>query len=243
MKTTPKSPKADKTMTKNKQKNKGNAKKDEFNIILEESQKKVAKKKVDLKDNAQNYCICKYSADKIFTGPSKYFSQEALKAYNNNFLGERHLEMIYATLTSWGMHRMGKSGSKMPDYDVFVKSINNNKKELTDLSNKKIEGLPKNELKKLLLIIDNICFGDECHRLAGSTTGSRIVSASKILAHILPDLVPPIDREYTAKYLNIYINSLRDERILLCSTMLLLHDFYHKGNGKQDNEKIQWLKL
>jgi len=36
-------------------------------------------------------------------------------------------------------------------------------------------------------------------RLRASTSASRLVSGSKTLHHVLPDLMPPIDREYTFK--------------------------------------------
>lgn len=50
-------------------------------------------------------------ANNSFLGPSLYFSQEALKACQTDFLGERHIEMVYATLASWGMHRTGTGGA------------------------------------------------------------------------------------------------------------------------------------
>jgi len=36
---------------------------------------------------------------------------------------ERFIEYIYATLASWGMHRMGPGSSKMEDYDKFKFSV------------------------------------------------------------------------------------------------------------------------
>jgi hypothetical protein len=44
---------------------------------------------------------------KDFGGPSVYFHIQAIKEQATNFLSDRHIEMIYATLASWGMHRMG----------------------------------------------------------------------------------------------------------------------------------------
>ena len=46
-----------------------------------------------------------------FEGPSLYFSMEALKSCRKDFFGERHIEMVYATLVAWGMHRTGKGES------------------------------------------------------------------------------------------------------------------------------------
>ncbi len=44
---------------------------------------------------------------KEFGGPSIYFHVQAIAEQGSHFLSDRHIEMIYATLASWGMHRMG----------------------------------------------------------------------------------------------------------------------------------------
>ena len=46
----------------------------------------------------------------LFVGPSLYFHQKALECYEKEFLSDRHLEYVYATLVAWGMHRMGPGG-------------------------------------------------------------------------------------------------------------------------------------
>jgi len=38
-----------------------------------------------------------------FGGPCRYFHDECLRAGLDKFLSERHIEMLYATLTSWGI--------------------------------------------------------------------------------------------------------------------------------------------
>src|SRR5271168_3800132 len=42
-----------------------------------------------------------------FGGPWVYFHEQCLLAGAEKFLSLRHIEMLYATLTAWGMHRMG----------------------------------------------------------------------------------------------------------------------------------------
>lgn len=129
-----------------------------------------------------------------FGGPSIYFHQQALIECNNNFLSDRHLEMIYATLSSWGMHRMGKTQTKMVDFDVFKKSTERFKNDLIDLRLLALENF-NSEPTELLNRIQEICFG-----LNVSVSKSKIVGNSKALAHILPNLVPPVDRQYTIRF-------------------------------------------
>jgi hypothetical protein len=47
-----------------------------------------------------------------FGGPSVYFHVQAIKQQEMGFMSDRHIEMIYATLASWGMHRMGDTRTK-----------------------------------------------------------------------------------------------------------------------------------
>jgi hypothetical protein len=71
--------------------------------------------------NAENYHDAYYKAE-IFRGHSLYFHERAL-ATRNNPASLTHLEYVYATLASWGMHRMGRGGSKMRSLDFFLKAF------------------------------------------------------------------------------------------------------------------------
>lgn len=132
---------------------------------------------------------------KDFGGPSLYFHQRALQELNNSFLSTNHLEMIYATLTAWGMHRMGETKTKIIEFDAFCKSIQKNENELLSLKELRIENLQEKEFTELIKRLNNICFS-----LKVSVSNSKLVGNSKTLAHILPNLVPPIDRQYTIRF-------------------------------------------
>jgi hypothetical protein len=71
----------------------------------------------DILANAQSYHDIYYKAQ-TFHGPSLYFHRRALESWDYPDLS-RHLEYIYATLASWGMHRMGRGGAKMLDFETF----------------------------------------------------------------------------------------------------------------------------
>ncbi len=67
-----------------------------------------------------------YEQFAAFGGPCVYFHRECLRAGQEAFLGHRHVEMLYATLTAWGMHRMGDSQTtktKLTDWETFHDSL------------------------------------------------------------------------------------------------------------------------
>ncbi|MCK4815608.1 hypothetical protein KA005_07555, partial [bacterium] len=80
-------------------------------------QKKIA----DILENANIYHTAFYEYE-TFSGPSLHFHRRALE-YIGSEDWERYLEYIYATLTSWGMHRMD-GRAKMQPFDVFATSLN-----------------------------------------------------------------------------------------------------------------------
>lgn len=133
-----------------------------------------------------------------FGGPSVYFHQQALQAQQTDFLGDRHIEMIYATLASWGMHRMGDpedTKAKMVDFKIFRTSILKHRNMLRNLRQYRIDSQEQDEYGTLLSELRNLYCDLEV-----SISDSTLVANAKTLAHILPDLLPPIDRQYTVRF-------------------------------------------
>ncbi len=75
----------------------------------------------DVLENAERYHAAYYAAE-TFGGPSLYFHKCALDTRSAP-TSQRHLEYVYATLASWGMHRMGSGGSKMRAFTEFRASV------------------------------------------------------------------------------------------------------------------------
>ena len=136
-----------------------------------------------------------------FTGPSAYFHKQVIEQIRTcedraSLLDNtRYLENIYATLASWGMHRMGPTGAKMVDFNEFVHSINALKDDIVYLSAFKLHQLTRDDLdsleKTLLQVFD---------RIKVMQSNVKLVGNSKVIHHLLPDLVPPIDRQYTLRF-------------------------------------------
>ena len=181
---------------------------------------------------------------KNFSGPSIYFHQKAIECVKSRrkFLTNKHIEYIYATLVSWGMHRMGPNGATMPDYKTFKESVltKNNRRFFKKWRGKRIDDISECDFRNFIEELIPICFGIEA-----TVSNSKLVSSSKNLAHILPDLVPPIDRQYTLKFFHMYDNHIstpEKAKNVFKSIMLYMFDFYRNkeildiAKGSLDNE-------
>lgn len=152
-------------------------------------------KVTDLLANAEKYHLAYYDA-KTFGGPSLYFHRQALANGSASDYGRR-LEYVYATLAAWGMHRMGKGGSKMVEFETFYQSMMSLKPEVEALAESNGMQLTDETWRGL---------EDVFMRMKIMASGTSIVGNSKVLAHLCPNLVAPVDREYTLRYLRGHTN-------------------------------------
>jgi len=156
----------------------------------EEIEKNYLNNLDDLKNNLSKYLNQINTVAGDFGGPSVYFHNRALQERNNDFLGNTHIEMIYAVLPSWGMHRMGNAAAKIINFDDFYAQIDKNRKIFNELRNKTINEIDIEVISDLLV-----------KKLSFSISNSHLVSSSKVLHHILPNLISPIDRQYSIRFL------------------------------------------
>lgn len=131
----------------------------------------------------------------VFSGPSIYFHKKVINILSQKGLQKAiednlFLEYLYATLASWGLHRMGETNTKLVDFEAFKNSIQENKDDLLALEDKKITTLNTNTtlIDNLRTLIEKLKIGE------GET---KLIFNSKTLHHLLPNLIPPIDRQYT----------------------------------------------
>lgn len=152
----------------------------------------------DLISNLKHYYDLSLSVLKEFGGPSVYFHIQSIKEQEFNFLSDQHIEMIYATLASWGMHRMGdpdKTKAKMVEFDDFKRAITTQRAKLKEFTSLRMDSCIDEQYIHNLEELKGIYCG-----LKVSISYATIVAHSKTLAHILPNLIPPIDRQYTIRF-------------------------------------------
>jgi hypothetical protein len=150
-------------------------------------------------NNAQEYHDYYYSVYN-FGGPSLYFHLRAL-GLEGEVSKSLKLEFIYGTLAAWGMHRMGKGGAKMVSFREFKESIQNIEDDLESMSTVNPLDITQQQWTKLENIFKTI-------KIMKSAT--IIVGNSKVMAHFLPSIVPPVDRRYTLNYLFGNSNIIND---------------------------------
>jgi hypothetical protein len=146
-------------------------------------------------------CLDVFETANAFRGPSLYFHERALERRRQHrdaeslLADELFFEYVYAVLPAWGMHRMGRQAAKVGDFDKFVSSFRARSGELADLWSTQIVEVSESEAVELAKRVWQVIA-----QLKVSTSGTRIVAGSKALHHVLPDLVPPIDRQYTFRF-------------------------------------------
>jgi hypothetical protein len=139
----------------------------------------------DLAVNCETYHQDYYEG-KRFSGPSLHFHRRALSAER-----DEKAEMVYAMLVSWGMHRMG-GGPQMNEFEIFKESISEHFPVIQSLCLKNIGNITETEFNRLDDVFEN---------LNAMKSFRKIVAFSKIIAHYLPDIVAPIDNEYTLRFI------------------------------------------
>ncbi len=171
----------------------------------------------DVIRNAAAYHAAYYEAE-TFHGPSLYFHQRCVAMFGDEIADQR-LEYIYATLASWGMHRMGKGGSKMLPFEDFRDSVLSSAPLIQQLRRRRFEDMNGGCWELL---------GDLFRGIRIMATRTTIVGNSKVMAHLVPNLVPPIDRQYTLMYLRGNKNIKNDLDAEWLMMKYLLENFFYR---------------
>jgi hypothetical protein len=186
----------------------------------------------DILANADAYHRAYYQSE-IFRGPSLYFHQRALQSRTSENLSI-HLEYVYATLASWGMHRMGKGGSKMQPFDTFRRSVEPLKDRIVEAQN-----FAPHEMRSAEWATLNEVF----RGIKVMASGTSLVGNSKVMHHMMPNIVPPIDREYTLRYLRENTNISNDLDWEWQIMKEIISDFFIPiaCDAKCNLKAIQWM--
>lgn len=164
------------------------------------------KKVSDLIRNADNYHKSFYSQFKDDNfGPSLYFHNQALKSKSL----KKKAENIYATVALWGMHRHGSKSPKMVEFKDFYKSIKGITRNINKVKSAIDDGKQDEADKEIKEIF---------YKIKIMASKRKLVGNSKVIHHLLPDIIPPVDNRYTLGYLGIkHPTQEEDELELLLS--------------------------
>jgi len=157
--------------------------------------------RVELLIGKFDYYVQAFNERGLFTGPSLYFhlkTLETLHKYSrpSEALGdESFFDYLYATLTAWGLHRMGPVAAKLVNLEEMKKSFRSQEQGLHDLEFLRITDISERSVTSIVSKLWVIL-----HGLKVSISRTKIVANSKALHHVLPDLMPPVDRQYTLRF-------------------------------------------
>ncbi len=127
-------------------------------------------------------------------GPSLYFYSKTINRRRQTpkiekFLkDEYNIELLYATLVSWDMN---SRGAKMKDFSDFKSNIQSNIDTFISLE-KKSKNILTTDLKDIQELLTSLYNG-----LSLMVTNQRLVSNSKLLHFLFPDLLMPMDGKNT----------------------------------------------
>lgn len=142
-----------------------------------------------------------FDQNRQFSGPSLYFHVKALKALRSHLLAveamtdDDFFDDMYATLASWGLHRMGAGKAKLGEIDDLKSSFREQRRGIEQLQHLRIEEIAQEDMDDV-----TDCIWDVLQGLRVGIGQTLLVANSKALHHLLPDLVPPIDRNYTLMF-------------------------------------------
>ena len=145
--------------------------------------------------------VAAFETSQAFPGPSLYFHLRAIerrREHNtvSSLLEDNlFLEYVYAVLPAWGMHRMGPQAAKVGDFEQITTALRETADSLRQLWPLHITMLGEQDARAAARIA-----WDVIAHVKVSTSRTQVVAGSKFLHHLLPDLIPPIDRQYTFSF-------------------------------------------
>ena len=132
--------------------------------------------------------------------PGSYLYKLLLdKREHLDIFSDEYIELVYTTLIGWNMNGRG---AKLNEFNLFKETIKKSKDKIKLLEKYRIEKLTEEEKRKTLEITEQLF--KELDLVGKSKRGkkikSKLVTFSKTLHFILPNLIVPIDRKYTLNF-------------------------------------------
>ena len=124
--------------------------------------------------------------------PGQYLYNLLMDKTNSDIFSDEYISLIYTTLIAWNMNGRG---AKLNNFEEFKEEILSQRKNLELLKGLKIEELNEKDFNKVVDILEEIFKNIKLVK-----TNSPLVTFSKAIHFLLPNLVAPIDRKYTINF-------------------------------------------
>jgi hypothetical protein len=174
---------------------------DEWDKLKLQPSKKLLKERLKIisenKEKFEYYIDSFYKKEKIFSKSSFNYHKRVINYIRKHqheefFTNESFQIKVYATLDKWGLN---KKGRKLVDFNIFRNSIKENLTLLHELSGYKLNLINDQNKDRI-----NNNLASLYENLKVMKTKVKLVGFSKALHHLVPDLVPPMDRKYTLRF-------------------------------------------
>jgi len=169
--------------------------------------------------------------------PANYLYKKILEINNfENKFSDSFIELVYVTLSAWNMN---SRGAKLAPFHQFKESLLKNKFLLTKLKNKKLGYKNKHELQSDLDIFKELFYKLD---LVGKNK-PRLVTFSKVMHFIFPELTFPIDRAYTLNFFYGHTNLSKDlekQFEIFSSIFIASNEFVLKNNELGNLKDNNW---
>jgi hypothetical protein len=141
--------------------------------------------------------LSKYNSRPPFNEEQLYLHRQTIQLQHHRgsvqaaLRDDDFINKLWHTLDKW---RMNSRLARLQPLPGFASRLRNYEDQLIALERFDIEdhSLPLNQIAQQLSSL--------IEEMKLSQTGSQVVTGSKALHHIIPDLVPPIDRGYTRRF-------------------------------------------
>jgi hypothetical protein len=127
-------------------------------------------------------------------GPELYFhlrSLDCLKAMIKGSSLRPHADLLYSMLTAWGMN---SRKARLEPFEVFLESLQITHPLILSLQRVTLLKADPHDWDKLHTLWKTL-------RVTDCTSKYQMIGKSKVLAHLLPHWVAPIDRAHTLQFL------------------------------------------
>ena len=118
--------------------------------------------------------------------------REELGGVAKSIKSDEYLLELRSMLVAWGMD---SRGADLKEDNEFVKAVRKCDDDIVSLEEKRVAYRDEEVPGKLWRIIEGMEL---------SNTGSQLVTGAKALHHLLPELLPPIDGQYTGKFFHYH---------------------------------------
>lgn len=136
--------------------------------------------------------------------PGNYLYKKLMVIPSGDYYSKNHVELIYVTLSAWNMN---SRGAKLSEFEDFYDSIVSKKNDIESLRRYECGKIIDSEIPALLTSIDKLF---NSLKLVGKNKNGeekpRLVTFSKTMHFLLPNLFIPIDRTYTLRFFYNHTN-------------------------------------